>query len=171
MHRNIVENCCFSGRGGHDRVSFYDSHTVTFHNCEFRDFTSYVVVVVNEKNYGTVSFLNCSFENCYLYESRRRDEWRKIGAIIHADGTNEFLLDRCSFVRCGVVNEDNYFSSAIILNEKATVNNCFFHKCWGYHNTHVVNVNNIDPEDPKRTLFAPGTMDENNTIEDSANFS
>lgn len=168
----LFDNCYFVGRGRPESVKFHNTHTVTFHNCEFMDFTRYAVVVENQKNDGIVSFLDCSFENCYSFGCDYHQDWQEIGAVIHSSGGYcGFLLERCKFDKCGYVNRGNTHSSAIILNRKATVRNCTFRQCWGYYDTCTVNDNKIDPEDPQRTLFVPGTIDENNTITDSANFS
>lgn len=164
------QNCVI--KGNDYSVYFRGCGDVKFINCRFYDFSSYTIV---DHMVERLSLLKCEFENCIFHYKRNKNDWQKIGGVVHAtnDTNNARVhnhryvveLSGCEFRNCGGKNETLYYSSAIICNALCEVRDCKFINCWNY------SQGNIDPKDSRRSLFGDKyeCVDERNEIIGSAN--
>lgn len=165
----ILENCEF--RGGKYSIHLVMDGGVEFRDCCFTDFTKRAVVVDCNPE-STIRFHQCNFEKCYLYCNINSclDEWGKYGGVIKSKKECVFYIGNSTFTDCGVVNRSHMSASAIILNQKATVKNCYFKNCRGYIYTEVLSAKENDTCSGS-IMFAPGSVNKGNEIIDSAKFS
>ena len=171
----IFKNCVIIG--GEYSLFFLSCKHVIFFECQIKDFSSYAILM---KLIDKIEFQYCKFENCIYKYSRGYDDWSMLGGVIHVDqddpinsnriiyGTDSTQTARTyisdsTFKNCGGRNDRNYYSSAIISNDYSKVKNCKFINCWNYSGG-----TEIDPENSRRTLFAPGCVQQDNEIVASA---
>ena len=158
----ILDNCTFIGGEKH---SILISHCkeVLIQNCEFIDFSTRVLRIefVDKKR-----IINSNFQSCYMIYRSGSDDWAQLGGVIYSYGNSEPLyIEGCSFTDCGGRNSENYYRSSFLSNAISNVNNSSFSNCWHFRKT-----NEVDPDDPKRTMFAPGSKATNCKYDNSANF-
>lgn len=163
----ILEDCEF--RGGEYSIHLVMNSEVEFRNCFFTDFVRRAIIV-DCSSKASIRFHQCDFKKCYLYYEQKEKSWKQIGGVIGSKANSIFYIENSTFTDCGVINRKDCYASAIILNQKATVRNCCFVNCLGYHSTNRIDRNQIDPNDHRRTMFAPNSINEGNTIIHSARF-
>lgn len=160
----IFENCDITG--GNYSIVFDKCKFVQFKKCTISNFTEYAILkrVVNE-----LVFIDCEFSNCIYSYRRSTDYWKKLGGVIHMDEDKQIKdsldnhlkikIDRCIFTNCGGKNATNYYSSAVISNDRCEIRNSKFINCWHWHNH-----SSLDPDWGNRTLFAEGSTSGNNEV-------
>lgn len=173
----LFENCEFLG--GECGINIVDDGELVFRNCTFTDFTKRAIRIFCGTD-TTVGIYGCSFKKCYLYESRYDKRWIRRGGVIWSEKKSMIKIEGSSFNDCGVVNTHRYYSSAIILNQQASIKSCAFNNCWGYNDTSAPSGKCIDPEnggieygeyeESGSSLFAKGSVNEGNVIVNSASF-
>lgn len=163
-----IENCEF--QGGEGGINLINNDKIKFSNCMFTDFRKRALRVTCHAD-AFIWVYNCCFEKCRMYDSHV-DNWPAKGGVIWSDYACSFRLEGTIFRKCGVTNDYGYPSSAIILNQKANVKNCTFKDCWGDSYDRFSEKKKIIIDSPSRyrTLFAKGSIDEGNTITNSAEF-
>lgn len=171
----LFENCEI--QGGTESIVFEACKNVVFSNCKISGFSAYTIVA---KKVGCITLNKCEFKDCMYGESRSRQDWENLGAVIHWDeqilaaGENLFngisnsefqtIIDKCVFTDCGGRNYRYCYSSAVISNVRCKITNSKFVNCWHYNQN-----TRYDPEDRRRTLFTSDSVSENNETIGSAN--
>lgn len=156
------ENCEFIGN--QYSISFTSAKKVTIRNSTFRNFNSRTI---EEDEIKCFVIEGCSFIDCMYHYHRYASSWMELGGVIYTENRERNAINIISdtqFKNCGGKNGPRgYCSSAIISNCYVEVNNCSFYNCWNY------NDNNIDFDDPHRTLFIDNMRGDGNKIIGSAN--
>lgn len=175
----VFTDCEFEGdlnENNYDDGSQYavrvkNADEVIFEDCRFVNFKNRAVYVDCGEE-ASILFKECSFHKCYLYENGWffLKDWENRGGVIWAEKPCGLTIQESVFDACGVIVIGNIESSAIILNQPATVRKCRFQQCWGYHSTVKPDAAQIDRDTSRRTLFADGSVNEGCVIVDSASF-
>lgn len=163
----ILEDCCFTG-GNKNAVNFVSCGEVIIKKCLFNNFSSRTLIF-NEV--ASVVIEDCEFLECRFKYNTSSDAWKALGGVIYSEKPTS--IGRCdligtSFEKCGGINVNNYYRyyrSAIISNIKCVVDGCNFNNCWNYGL-----MNNIDPEDERRTMFVKASSATNCSYENTAVF-
>lgn len=150
-----------------------DKHTITFEKCENviiynSTFTNFNVRTISLDKVTRVKLMNSTFDQCRMIYRSSSNDWEPLGGVIYTTSTEELepiLIDNCVFKYCGGNNSDNYYKSAFISNSRCDVNNSQFINCWHYNCK-----TEIDLEDDRRTMFAPGSKATRCIYENSAAF-
>lgn len=145
-------------------IQFTDCEQVSFHNCTFSDFEDFVVYF---ETCTHREFMNCTFKNCWRMYDNSTNDWMAESQLFGQDDCDRALsLINCEFNCCGGINGEPYYRSCIIGGSDACiVSGCTFTDCWHYHSKNAVDI-----DDRRRTLFSYSTVNDNNTIINSANF-
>ena len=153
-------------------LSFTNVKRIQFEKCCFYNCNG---VAVAETNVQSASFEKCRFENCWLLH-RQGQHYKALGALIHDYGNNGTNTIRHSeFVNCGGMGFDFLvLVSAYLSNCKCIVRENRFEHCHHYHsygNTNCPEKTDNDKDKKHTTLFLPGTVNEGNTLINSAKIS
>ncbi|MBR0283080.1 MAG: RICIN domain-containing protein, partial [Oscillibacter sp.] len=148
---------------------FADVNRIQFEECGFYNCND---VLIGEKNVQNALFEKCHFENCLLLHMGGYG-WSPLGALIHDDGTlGTNMIRNSEFTNCGGIGKQLIEVSAFLSNCKCVVRENRFVRCRHYCGTTSINPKKTDNEKGKKaTLFLPGTVDEYNTLIDSARIS
>lgn len=144
-------------------VKFVDCKKISFINCRFSEFSC---DICSFERCNQREFIGCTFHNCmHTYNSGNSDWKAESQLFAQYDCPTPLKLDHCIFNNCGGKNQAPYYRSCIIGGgETCIVSNCTFMDCWHYSG------DCIDPDDKYRTLFSKSTINDNNTINNSAKF-
>ena len=158
-------NGCYQMFNGDCCIYLTNCKKVTFENCIFKDFTYRVLI---EESINEVHILECKFENCiFRYSDCFSNLKKHVGGVIYTENysTNgQNYINNTYFYKCGTSNCFDYDKGEnAISNCKINVKNCKFEKCWNWYND--------ESNKSSTTLFLEGTTNDNNILEDCADFS
>ena len=160
----IIESCHFT-KGLKYSVSFKNCKNVRFSNTTF-DYFKYRAI--NVENVRNLTIQGSYFYDCRFHYEECSGDWKLFGGVIYSDKPfeiGEVNIQDSVFKTCGGVNKVCFYRTACISNIKCNVNNCTFNNCWHWHN-----INVIDPNEPRRTMFVSGSKAIHCNIENSALF-
>ena len=158
-------------------LSFANVNRIQFEQCCFYNCNG---IAVAEKNVQSASFEKCHFENCLLLHTGRLHhdwppppDWTPLGALIHNDGTNGTnTISHSEFVNCGGICTRYYHVSAFLSDCVCILRGNQFRNCHHYRNTSGIHPKKTGNENHKKvTLFLPNTVNEGNTLINSAKIS
>ncbi len=160
----ILERCTFTG-GNNNPLYFGSCGEIKINNCEFNDFSGRTIVFDTADK---ILVSGSRFNNCKFTYTGFDNSWGILGGVLFSSNPSSignFDLIGTSFVECGGINLWNYYRSAFISNIDSSVDKCSFTNCWNMHS-----IDEIDPENSRRTMFTPQSKATNCTYENSARF-
>ena len=143
-------------------------------DCELSDVNSSNRIINAAYGAGYISIKDSQFRNCvYNYNSNSTNYWEPLGGVIYSENDDcKTVISGCEFTDIKTKNSREYSASAIICkSNNADVSDCIFANCWNYHKSYGIGGEYVDSDSPKRTLFAEGTVNNNNKVINSADFS
>lgn len=158
----LFKDCEFIN--GNYSIYLTDCKKVKFKNCQFKHFTTRVLV---EKSINEVQIIDCSFENCICKYRKFWDNTYFYGGVIYTanySNNGKNYIKSTYFYNCGSNNYYNYsVGNNAISNCINIIENCKFKNCWNW----------FDGQNKKSSnkLFSDRTTNNNNILEDCADFS
>ena len=162
--RVVLNNCELIGST--NSLIFKCCKEIRLEKCLFRDFSGRALIF---EDVTDIRIDSCDFNKCLYIHSKSWGDWDHLGGVIYSQepaNIQSLNIDHCSFKECGGSNARNYYASAIISNCICKVTHSKFVNCWSYYYN-----NQRDPEDARRTLFPASSINQNNEVIASANFS
>ena len=111
--------------------------------------------------------IDCSFDNCVYKYSSDSGGYNLCGGVIYTENNtknSQNYIENTCFYNCGLSN--NYYynkGNNAISNCIAIIENCKFKNCWNWYDGQHRKSSN--------KLFLEGTTNDNNILEDCADFS
>ncbi|MBP2114105.1 hypothetical protein [Paenibacillus silagei] len=157
-------NCEFIGSA--NSLTFNCCKELLLEKCVFHNFKTQVLVL---EDISVIKVISCNFDKCVYIHSTNYYNWQSLGAVFYSNqpsNIKSLLIDNCTFKESGGRSTLGLYASEIISNCTAIVKNSKFINCWNYYRD-----DERDPVNTNRTLFPDLSVNQNNEIIGSANFS